>query len=232
MGGFSGLSSSGSSAYGSAFSGTGGSVAGTQDTGAFGNALYNRKDPRRKEQFIGDIASVGGIGALQAGGSLLAQPAKYYSDILSGDRQKMLEAQAPEVSNIMSGYNAARKAGSEFTPRGGGRVQSLEEAPYKEAGDVTRLLEQSRPGAAQALTQISGLLSDLGISELGIGTQELARAASEKDYQEAVRYSHGIATAKMVLGGLVGGLTGAAGGGGAGGFLGGALGGVNQSLGN
>ena len=171
MGGFASLTPGSLSGYGGAFSGIAGSTTGTEDVGTFGPQIYKRKSPQRKEQMLGDISSIAGIGSLEAGGKLLAQPAKYYSDILSGDRQKMLEAEAPEVSNIMSAYNAARRSGSEFTPRGGGRVQALEEAPYKEAGAVTSLLQQARPEAAKEITSIAKNLQNLGLSEEFLGSE-------------------------------------------------------------
>lgn len=184
------------------FSGLGGLLGETapQDTGAFQQGLYGRKDPRRKEQFLGDIYSSEGLSALQRGGKLLEQPINYFSKLLSGDRQSMLSAVAPEVNSIVGQYDTAKRAAAQFSPRGGGRIQQLENLPYQQQGQITGLLEQVRPEAAQALTKISGMLQQLGIDESALGASEIRSASAEKDYQEQQRWQHGWGIAKLLLG--------------------------------
>ena len=107
---------------------------------------------------------VGNTNVLNAS-SNLATAANYDLGILSGDRSKILATEAPEISSLLSSYDAARKSSGELAPRGGGRSAYLNELPYKEAGDVNKLVEQARPAAAKNLTQTADAQAYLGESE-------------------------------------------------------------------
>src|SRR5947208_1730502 len=132
---------------------------GGQTPEAFGPEIFKRKQPERKLQFAGDIESIAGVSDLRGGRLGLGESAKYYEGILSGDRQKALETVAPEAGSILSAYDTAKRAASEFSPRGGGRNAALQELPYRESGDITSLLQKVRPEAAKELTAISEFLS-------------------------------------------------------------------------
>ena len=112
-----------------------------------------------------DLANpVGNANVVGASGSL-STAANYDLGILSGDRSKVLATEAPEISSLLSSYDAARKSAGQLTPRGGGRSATLNELPYKEAGDVNKLVQQARPEAAKNLTQVAGAQTYLGTAE-------------------------------------------------------------------
>src|SRR5207245_2627957 len=87
--------------------------------------------------------------------------------LLSGDRQEMLQAVAPEVNAIRGQGATGRRALSQFAPRGGGTTAALAEEPFRESGQITNLLNTVRPEAAKGLTQLGALLGNLGVSEIG-----------------------------------------------------------------
>ena len=104
---------------------------------------------------------------------LLVQVVNPTAGILSGDRSKILATEAPEISSLLSSYDAQRKAQGELQPRGGGRSAYLNEQPYKEAGDVNKLIERARPEAAKNLTQTSEAQSYLGQAEQGLALSDV-----------------------------------------------------------
>lgn len=87
---------------------------------------------------------------------------------LLGDRQAAMEAMAPEISTIVSQYDSARKAAAEFAPRGGGKTQALVESPFREAGDIARLVQTARQGAVKGLEEVGGAYGQLGQAQLGL----------------------------------------------------------------
>jgi hypothetical protein len=146
----------------------GGAPSGDQ-AGTFANNLsllgYNQNQA--------DVA--GPLGNAEAGAAAtnLGTVSNYDNSILSGNRTTVLSAEAPEIGSILSGYDTARKASAELAPRGGGRSASLNELPYKEAGDVNKQIEKARPQAAQQLTQVAGEQAGLGTAEQGIAASDV-----------------------------------------------------------
>jgi hypothetical protein len=169
-----------------------------QDPTAQQAGVWTRRDPRRGSQFLGDVMTSRGLGELGAAEKVLQGPLDFFSKLLSGDRQSAMEAEAPAVNSILSQYDSAKRAVSQFAPRGGGTASTLAQAPFKASDAITNLLASVRPEAAQALTQISGLLSSLGLDESSIGISNLQFASGEKDKQEQQRYQHGWDIAKFI----------------------------------
>jgi hypothetical protein len=102
--------------------------------------------------------------------SLFDQPEKFWSTLLSGNRDAIADQMAPEASTIVSQYDAGRKAVSEFGARGGGKNSTLAELPTKQAGDIGKLMQGLRPEAAKQLSNIAQVLASLGLSQEQIGT--------------------------------------------------------------
>jgi hypothetical protein len=119
----------------------------------------------------------GNTNVSNASGNLSAA-ANHDLGILSGDRSQVLAAEAPEISSLLSSYDSARKSTAELAPRGGGRSEQLNELPYKEAGDVNKLIETARPQAAKDLTQVAGEQTYLGTSEQGIAANDVNSSLS------------------------------------------------------
>lgn len=90
--------------------------------------------------------------------------------MLLGDREAAMEAMGPEISTIVSQYDAARKAAAEFAPRGGGKTQVLAESPFREAGDIARLIQTARQGAVTGLERLGGTYGQLGQGQLALAS--------------------------------------------------------------
>lgn len=133
----------------------------------FANQLFGRKSGQAQQLYLADVLAQLGIGNLSAGAQTLQQPLNYYSGILSGDRQQALETVAPEVNTILGQYDTAKKAVSEYAPRGGGTATTMANAPYALSGQITNLLNTVRPQAAQATTGIGQFLDTLGTTQTG-----------------------------------------------------------------
>jgi hypothetical protein len=106
----------------------------------------------------------------------LAQAGKYQSDILSGNRETVLGAQAPEISSLLTSYDTARKSAGQLTPRGGGRSQILNELPYQEAGQVNQVIQKARPEAAKGLTQTAEAQGYIGATEQQIAAADVSNS--------------------------------------------------------
>jgi len=104
--------------------------------------------------------------ALAESKKALAPVMKYQKGILSGDRAEMLGAVEPEVRGILGQYDQARKAVSEFGPRGGGRTRQLSELPFQKITAVQDVLAKARPEAAKALSGIFQTLQETGTQGL------------------------------------------------------------------
>lgn len=104
---------------------------------------------------------------------------RYYAPLLSGNRQAMMEAIAPEANTIISQYDTAKRAASEFAPRGGGRTATLAELPFAESGAITNLLNTVRPNAAGATADIGKTYGALASSLL---TRNTGAASSLLNY--------------------------------------------------
>lgn len=90
----------------------------------------------------------------------------YYGGLLSGDRGRTMSTQAPDINRINQSYDNTLQTQSALTPRGGGRASLLSEAPYARQRDITTLLQQSRPQAAQGLLQAGQAVGQQGGSLL------------------------------------------------------------------
>src|SRR2546426_12498436 len=121
------------------------------------------------------FGSLEGMQNLLRAVKVLGMPLDYFSKLLSGDRQEMLQVVAPEVNAIRGQGATGRRALSQFTPRGGGTTSALAEEPFRESGAITDLLNKVRPEAGKGVTDIAGILGRLGASEMDLGGNALAQ---------------------------------------------------------
>ncbi len=108
---------------------------------------------------------------------------KYWMPLLTGDRQGMMEAAAPEVNTILSQYDTAKRAVSELQPRGGARSLRMAEQPFDVAGAITNLLTRLRGEAAGGVERIGTELGALGVGTMAGGAgaaQSLLTAAMQQ----------------------------------------------------
>lgn len=147
----------------------------------FSEQLYARKKPTQKLQFMSDTLGIQGENTIDQGTSLLGKPLDYWQKLLEPPtRTSLLEQQAPVVSSVVGQYSTGRKSLAQ-APRGGGTNAVAANLPFEESGAITDLLEKQlsqnlnvlQPEAANAITGIAGVLSSLGLSELGISSQDL-----------------------------------------------------------
>jgi hypothetical protein len=102
----------------------------------------------------------------------------WFTDILGGDRTKMMEVLGPEVNATGRQYDAVSKAISEFSPRGGGRTSALAGAEFSKAHDIGELFSKARPMAAQGLEGVAGLLGAQSSGESSTGMSGLSAMLS------------------------------------------------------
>ena len=134
----------------------------------------------------------------------------YYLPLLSGDRQAMMEAMGPEVNQIVSQYDTGRRAAAEFTPRGGGRTTALAELPFRKAGDITNLLQRTRPEAAGKVTDIGQLLASIGLGTMprgegGAAASLLSSLTAERGQTMQMWGDIGVGAGKILAQVLLGG---------------------------
>lgn len=114
----------------------------------------------------------------------------FFKALLYGDPEAVNQAIGPARSRVISQYDAARRQVAEFAPRGGGRNEMFAELPFREAGEIGRLTQEARTGAAKELTSIGSLYGQLGLEGLGLSeraTGDQVRAALIRREQELAR---------------------------------------------
>ena len=148
----------------------GGTPYGDLSSSYLNNAYLISGPVQQQSEFAGQV---GNQNVVQASANL-SDAANYDLGVLSGNRGTVLATEAPEIGSILSSYDTARKAAGELTPRGGGRSATLNELPYKEAGDINKQIEQARPQAAQNLSDVAGKQAALGSTEQNLSQSDMS----------------------------------------------------------
>ena len=117
-----------------------------------------------------------GQGDYQQGLSDFGPALDYWNSILSGNKAQMENAIAPEKDDILSQYRAKRKQLAASGSRSGGTNEAVAQSEFSQAGDVASLLQKLRPQAAKESSDIAGKLAQLGLSESGIGNDQMFQA--------------------------------------------------------
>lgn len=143
--------------------------------------------------------------------STLQAPLDFFQKLLKGDRTAVMGAFAPEISSLTSLYDTGRKTAEEFAPRGGGRGAALEELPFKEAGDIEKLVAGARQEGATGVANIGAMLGQLGLGELGTGGSIASDAFSNIEASKENKQEQDAAAGKAV-GSVIALLVGGAGG--------------------
>ena len=118
-------------------------------------------------------------GTLPAATSAISAPLDFFKALASGDRNTIMGALSPEISTLTSQYDTGRASAEEFAPRGGGRAAALEELPFQKAGAIENLVQGAQMTGVQGEANIGAMLANLGLGELGTGTNTAATAVSE-----------------------------------------------------
>ena len=145
-------------------------------------------------QFESNALGTTGTSTTGAGVNLQSQPLNYWQQLLKAPTLTSLtQQQGPAISSVIGQYSTGKKALAN-APRGGGTTETAAELPFQESGAITGLLEnqlqtdltQLQPEAAQAISGIGQALSSLGLSELGISSQDLQALVSANLTQEQI----------------------------------------------
>lgn len=97
----------------------------------------------------------------------------YFKKILGGDPAAMMEATRPERGRVIDQYDTARRAVSQFAPRGGGATSAVAGSFLQEAqqlGDVTSTARREAIGQAG---QLGATLQGLGLSADDMASRDL-----------------------------------------------------------
>lgn len=112
--------------------------------------------------------------ALQSMGADALQPVlAYFSKLAGGDPQALLEATRPERARVIDQYDTARKAISDFSPRGGGSNAALASSRFAEASDLSNITANMRSNAASAAGNLGTTLTGLGLSAQQLASADL-----------------------------------------------------------
>jgi hypothetical protein len=100
--------------------------------------------------------------------------------LLGGDAQAIDEAMLPETESVLTQYDTARRAISEFAPRGGGQAGALAQSRLQAASDVAMLRSLARRSAVGELAQIGLNRGETGMRGLGVTTQGALQEAESR----------------------------------------------------
>src|SRR6266566_4193512 len=134
-----------------------------------------RDDPTIKyglttlQQMGGQESQLGPQTTQQATG-MLGPVTDYYSKLLSGDPNALMQAISPEADVVGQQFGQIRQMISQ-QPRGGGKTAQLAQLPVEQTRILSGLLGQARNAAPQGLQSIAGLLAQLGLGESQQGIQ-------------------------------------------------------------
>ena len=157
-----------------------------------GSANVGPQSPTfQREQQIGDLSKEAAFDTLlpesqgfyKGAASDLAGPTDYFNKLLSGNQAEMMAAEAPEIQDITGQINQQKQNISKFTPQGGGQTAELSQLPFEQEKQVTNLLQQARPQAAQGLEQLASIEGGLaGQAQQGaLGFTNAAENAAATD---------------------------------------------------
>lgn len=137
-----------------------------------------------KQSGTADVLQSLGQGSVDQGASALTGPLSYFSSILGGDRNAIMEAMAPEVAAVNAQFQAPLQQ-AQLTGRGGALATDLEAS--RQSG-ITNAILSARPAAADRLTGIAQNLMNLGTQQIMGGGQVRGNATRDiLDYNSIIR---------------------------------------------
>lgn len=88
----------------------------------------------------------------------------YFSKLVGGDEQALLDATKVERGRVINQYDTARNAITQFGPRGGGSTSASAYSRISEANELSDVTASARTNAADKLTGIGATEQGLGLS--------------------------------------------------------------------
>lgn len=107
------------------------------------------------------------------GSALMAPVKKYLGDVMSGDRNALLQATMPERRRVVDQYDTAKKAIAEFAPRGGGLAGSLAQVNAGQASDLAEIGANARTQGFEAAGNLAMQIRQLGVSAQQLSSMNL-----------------------------------------------------------
>jgi len=129
------------------------------------------------ESLIGQLKNTG-TGLVSQGSADTGRASKYFSDILSGDPSKVLEAAAPEVHAITSQADQQKKEISQFGNRTGGTNAITANIGTDVRGKIADVISSKRGEAAGAEAKIGAGETGAGLTALDSSAGTAASLAS------------------------------------------------------
>lgn len=103
---------------------------------------------------------------------------KYFKTLIGGDEGALMSATTPERARVIDQYDTARKAISEFGPRGGGTNATLAGSRFQEASDLAGITSQARTNAVSGAANLGMGLTQAGLSSEQLANQDLGAILS------------------------------------------------------
>jgi hypothetical protein len=123
----------------------------------------NASDMTQYLQQVAGQTGQQGAQLYQTGSDALAPLIQYLTALVGGDETALAQAIQPEAASVLSQYDTAKRAISEFSPRGGGRTAALSQLPMNAANQISALTNKSRTEAAGTLANLGTTLTGQGI---------------------------------------------------------------------
>jgi hypothetical protein len=158
--------------------------------GAIGGAIIGSHKTKAQNEALQTQTAIEKFGLqtaqkdIPAGEQALGQSLAYYTPLLTGNRQAMMEAEGPQISTLAQNYMNAKKNISQFGPRGGGTTSALAQAPFNLADQITQLLEGARTNAATQVANIGSSLANIGVSAMNTSAATAGTVASQQLQQQ------------------------------------------------
>lgn len=158
----------------------------------------------------GNLNQQGGA-LVGAGKDALAPVFSQLMKLLSGDENSVNQAVQPRARGVVDQYDAARKAVSQFTPRGGGQANALTQSRFSEASDIAGLKSNAINSATQELGQLGTSLLNSGVQQQEASLSSLmgliSQAQQSKGSSREMWQNIGLTAGKLVASYYTGGLS-------------------------
>lgn len=107
------------------------------------------------------------------GAESLAPVKDYFKKILGEDPSAVMDATKGERGRVIDQYDAARRAASQFGPRGGGTNAAVSESYFQQANQLSDITSMAKRDAASQLGQLGATMTGLGLSAEQLASADL-----------------------------------------------------------
>ncbi len=126
------------------------------------------KDITKQQRDISEGAATKGDKAFKFFKQSAAPAKDFWSNILTGDRSKIMELLGPEISTVKDTAKGERDSNTALNPRGGMRASGYTDSANKEASTIGDAVLKARPTAAQQLMNLAQIFSGTSTAETGL----------------------------------------------------------------